>query len=62
MLGLSNAPSEWEWSYILMVLLAIAMFGVAPGRYFGLDMLLRPRFRALSERGSRLGRLLLLFT
>jgi thiosulfate dehydrogenase [quinone] large subunit len=62
MLGLSNAPNEWEWSYILMVLLAIALFGIAPGRYFGLDCLLRPRFRALGERGSRLGRLLLLFT
>lgn len=62
MIGLSNAPNEWEWSYILMVLLAIAMFGIAPGRYFGLDRLLRPRFRALSERGSLVGRLLLLFT
>ena len=62
MIGLSNAPNEWEWSYILMVLLAIAMFGIAPGRYFGLDRLLRPRFKALSERGSRVGRLLLLFT
>ena len=62
MIGLSNAPNEWEWSYILIVLLAVAMFGLAPGRYFGLDRLLRPRFKALSERGSRVGRLLLLFT
>ena len=62
MIGLSNAPNEWEWSYILIVLLAVAMFGLAPGRYFGLDRLLRPRFRALSERGSRVGRLLLWFT
>lgn len=62
MIGLAHTPNEWEWSYILMLLLAIAMFGIAPGRYFGLDRLLRPRFRALSERGSRLGRLLLAFT
>lgn len=62
MIGLSNAPNEWEWSYILMVLLAVAMFGLAPGRYFGLDRLLRPRLKVLSERGSRVGRLLLLFT
>lgn len=62
MIGLSNAPNEWEWSYILIVLLAVALFGLAPGRYFGLDRLLRPRFRAMSERGSRVGRLLLLFT
>jgi thiosulfate dehydrogenase [quinone] large subunit len=62
MIGLSNAPNEWEWGYIQIVLLAIAMFGIAPGRYFGLDRLLRPRFEVLSERGSRVGRLLLLFT
>ncbi len=62
MIGLSNAPNEWEWSYILIVLLAVAMFGLAPGRYFGLDRLLRPRFKAMSARGSRVGRLLLLFT
>ncbi len=62
MIGLAHTPNEWEWSYILMVLLAIAMFGLAPGRYFGLDRLLRPRLKAMSERGSRVGRLLLLFT
>ena len=62
MIGLAHTPNEWEWSYILMVLLSIAMFGVAPGRYFGLDRLLRPRLKLLSERGSRVGRLLLAFT
>ncbi|CAA9435231.1 hypothetical protein AVDCRST_MAG82-2418 [uncultured Rubrobacteraceae bacterium] len=62
MIGLAHTPNEWEWSYILMVLLSVAMFGLAPGRYFGLDRLLRPRLKALSERGSRVGRLLLLFT
>ncbi len=62
MIGLAHTPNEWEWSYILMVLLAVAMFGIAPGRYFGLDRLLRPRLRSLSERGSRVGRLLLLLT
>jgi hypothetical protein len=62
MIGLAGTPNEWEWSYQLMVLLSIAMFGIAPGRYFGLDRLLRPRFKALSERGSRVGRLLLALT
>ena len=62
MIGLAHTPNEWEWSYILMLLLAIAMFGLAPGRYFGLDRLLRPRLKRLSERGSRVGRLLLLLT
>ncbi len=62
MIGLAHAPNEWEWSYILMLLLSIAMFGLAPGRYFGLDRLLRPRLKVLSARGNRVGRLLLLFT
>jgi hypothetical protein len=64
MIGLAGIPKpyEWEWSYQLMVLLAIVLFGIAPGRYFGLDRLLRPRLQALKERGGRLSRLLLLFT
>lgn len=61
-LGLAGTPGEWEWSYLLIVFLAIAMFGIAPGRYFGLDRLLRPRLKALSERGSRMSRVLLAFT
>ncbi len=64
MIGLAGIPDpyEWEWSYQLMVLLAIVLFGLAPGRYFGLDRLLRPRLQALSERGSKFSKLLLLFT
>ena len=60
--GLAGTPGEWEWSYLLILFLAIGMFGIAPGRYFGLDRLLRPRLRALSERGSRVSRVLLTFT
>jgi uncharacterized membrane protein YphA (DoxX/SURF4 family) len=60
--GLAHTPHEWEWSYILMVLLSVVLFGLAPGRYFGLDRLLRPRLKVLKERGSRVGRLLLAFT
>ena len=56
------SPSEWQWNYILMVLLSLLLFGLAPGRYFGLDRLLRPRLMALRDRGSRFGRLLLPFT
>ena len=33
MLGLAGIPDpfEWEWSYQLMVLLSIIVFGLAPG-------------------------------
>ena len=60
--GLAHTPHEWEWSYILMVLLSVVLFGLAPGRYFGLDWLLRPRLKVLKDSGSRVGRLLLAFT
>ncbi|CAN5655163.1 hypothetical protein BH24ACT22_BH24ACT22_06800 [soil metagenome] len=64
MIGLAGIPDpfEWEWSYQLMALLSIVVFGLAPGRYFGLDRLIRPRLKALRDRGSLMGRLLLLFT
>ncbi len=57
--GISN-PLEWEWSYILMVLLSILKFGLAPGRILGLDALLRPRLAA--ARGNRVARAALLLT
>ncbi len=59
--GISR-PFEWEWSYLLMVLLSITMFGLAPGRFFGLDALLRPRLTAMAERGSGISRALRLLT
>lgn len=64
LIGLGNIPSpyEWEWSYLLMVTLAVLMAGLAPGRLFGLDQLLRPRLWASAENGSRLARLALLLT
>lgn len=64
MLGLAGIPDpyEWQWSYQLIVLLSVVMFGIAPGRYFGLDRLLRPKLQILSERGSRLAGLVRLFT
>ncbi|MGF1471501.1 MAG: DoxX family protein [Rubrobacteraceae bacterium] len=64
MIGLAGIPDpfEWEWSYQLMVLLSIIVFGLAPGRYYGLDRLIRPRLKALRDRGSSIARILLLFT
>ena len=53
---------EWEWSYHLMVLLAIVLLGAAPGRVLGLDARLRPRLSAARDRGNRLARVLLALT
>jgi uncharacterized membrane protein YphA (DoxX/SURF4 family) len=51
--GIPNPP-EWEWSYILMVLLSLMLLGFAPGRVLGVDAWLRPRLAEASARGSRL--------
>jgi thiosulfate dehydrogenase [quinone] large subunit len=64
LVGLAGIPNpyEWEWSYIQMVLLSILMFGLAPGRIWGLDALLRPRLAAAAARGNRVARAALLLT
>jgi uncharacterized membrane protein YphA (DoxX/SURF4 family) len=64
MIGLAGitSPFEWEWSYHLMVVLALIVVAFAPGRYFGLDALLRPRLQAATTKGNRLAGLLLWFT
>jgi hypothetical protein len=61
MIGLAgiSSPFEWEWSYHLMVVLSLIMLAFTPGRYFGLDAVLRPRLQTAKERGNRLAGLLL---
>lgn len=44
-IGLSRAPDEWVWDYGMMVLLHLALLGVAAGRYFGLDLFLHERWK-----------------
>jgi thiosulfate dehydrogenase (quinone) large subunit len=41
MLAVLNAPHEWYWSYLLMLLVHLALFATAAGRYAGLDGVLR---------------------
>ena len=64
MVGLAGIPQpfEWEWSYNLMVVLSILMFGLAPGRYLGIDALLRPPLIRAATGGSAPARLILLLT
>ncbi len=55
-------PYEWEWSYIAILLLALVLFAIPAGRFFGLDALLRPRLSAAASRGNGIARFLLLLT
>lgn len=56
-LSLGAAPNEWKWSYFLMMLAHLAIFGFAAGRVWGLDSVLRKRVAAGT--GGRLSRLYL---
>jgi thiosulfate dehydrogenase (quinone) large subunit len=42
MLSVVNAPHEWLWSYVLMLLVHMALFATSAGRCAGLDGLFRP--------------------
>ena len=45
MLSVLNAPNEWIWSYVLMLLVHAALFATAAGRQAGLDGVLRPEWQ-----------------
>ena len=49
MLSVLNAPHEWYWSYLLMLLVHMALFATAAGRYAGLDGLLRPEWGSVQS-------------
>ena len=52
--SVANAPNEWLWSYLLMLLAHGAIFATAAGRYSGLDGVLRPLWRRSEGRPARL--------
>ncbi|HEU4421931.1 MAG TPA: TQO small subunit DoxD [Pilimelia sp.] len=54
MLSTLNAPNEWVWSYLLMLLTHVAVFATAAGRFAGLDGVLRPRWQRSTGRLARL--------
>lgn len=53
-LSVLNAPNEWHWSYVLMLLAHVALFATAAGRFVGLDGVLRPGWQRAGTRWSRL--------
>ncbi|GAA3959896.1 DoxX family protein [Actinoplanes auranticolor] len=53
-LSVLNAPHEWPWSYLLMLLMHAAVFATAAGRVAGIDGVLRPRWRRSRTKPARL--------
>lgn len=52
-LSVLNAPHEWHWAYLLMLLAHVALFATAAGRYGGLDGVIRPALRRSERRWAR---------
>jgi thiosulfate dehydrogenase [quinone] large subunit len=53
-LSVLRAPNEWHWSYFLMLLIHVALFATAAGRFYGIDGLLRPAWSRSSHPVARL--------
>ena len=60
-IGLVALPFEWYWTYGMLYTLHIVFFFLPPGRIWGVDSLLIPRFQAAAGRGNRLAQIGLLF-
>jgi hypothetical protein len=64
--GLANVAIpgdyEWEWAYLLMIVLSIMMIGLTPGRILGVDSLIRRALAPAVQRGSRLAKLVTVLT
>ncbi len=61
-LGLSQAPGEWVWTYIMLFTLGFIFMLTGPGRLWGIDALLRPRLREQAAGGSSLAKWLYMLT
>jgi hypothetical protein len=61
-IGLTALPIEWYWTYGMLCVLSLIFFTVPPGRIFGVDTWLRPRFQKAAGQNKSLAKVALLFT
>ena len=57
-LSLGASPNEWKWSYFMMMAAQIAILGMAAGRVWGVDSVLRRRLSG--RKHGRIAKLYLL--
>lgn len=55
-LGLSQAPGEWVWTYIMLFTLGFIFMLTGPGRVWGIDQFLRPKLRERITAGDRVAK------
>jgi hypothetical protein len=51
--GLAEVPGGWVWSYALLALFGFVFMFAGPGRFLGIDQLLRPKLREMVARDNR---------
>lgn len=44
-LGLGQVPGQWTWSFVMMAAFGFVFMITGPGRFLGLDQLIRPKLR-----------------
>lgn len=61
-IGVSAAPGEWPWTYVMLAVLGLIFLAIPAGRILGLDAWLHPRLQVGAERGNWLAKILLSLT
>jgi len=54
--GLGQVPGGWVWSYALLALFGFVFMITGPGRFLGIDQLLRTKLREMITRDSATAR------
>jgi hypothetical protein len=61
-IGVSAAPGEWPWTYVMLAVLDLIFLAIPAGRILGMDAWLHPQLQAGAQRGNRLAKILLSLT
>jgi len=56
-IGVSAAPGEWPWTYVMLTILGLIFLSIPAGRILGVDAWLHPRFQVLAERRNQLAKI-----
>lgn len=57
-IGVSAAPGEWPWTYIMLAILGLIFMTIPAGRIVGMDGWLRPLLQGKARQGYWLAKLL----
>jgi len=50
-LALGQLPGQWTWSFVMLALFGFVFLFTGPGRFLGLDQLIRPKLREMIGMG-----------